>query len=92
MFLGESPVEITRQVGRRVFEGFSLVQHSVLTRFRSDFAPGIFFWVWIPTLAGSQLPGQLLFTAVTGSVTVAAAVLSWHFYEARFLKWKALFH
>jgi peptidoglycan/LPS O-acetylase OafA/YrhL len=46
----------------------------------------------VPTLAGSQLPGQLLFTAVTGSVTVAAAVLSWHFYEARFLKWKALFH
>jgi peptidoglycan/LPS O-acetylase OafA/YrhL len=44
-----------------------------------------------PTLAGSQVPGQLVFTAVTAALSLAAAVLSWHLYEAQFLKLKRLF-
>lgn len=42
-------------------------------------------------LAGSQLPGQLLFTALTGSVSLAAAVVSWHLYESQLLKLKRVF-
>ncbi len=45
----------------------------------------------IPRLAGSQLPGQLLFTTSAASVSLAAALVSWHLYEAQFLKLKALF-
>jgi len=45
----------------------------------------------VPALAGSQLAGQVLFTAATGSLTLAVAMVSWHFYEARFLKYKDLF-
>ncbi len=56
------------------------------------FYMGRFFSVGsIPRLAGSQLSGQLLFTALTASVSLAAALLSWHLYEAQFLKLKALF-
>lgn len=45
----------------------------------------------IPKLAGSQLPGQLLFTVVVSSASLVAASLSWHLYEAQFLKLKDLF-
>lgn len=45
----------------------------------------------IPRFAGSQLPGQLVFTVVTALLTMAAALLSWHLFEAQFLKLKALF-
>ncbi len=45
----------------------------------------------LPRLAGSQLPGQLAFTTVAASVSLAAALLSWHLYETQFLKLKALF-
>lgn len=44
-----------------------------------------------PRLAGSQVPGQLVFTAVTASISLAAAALSWHLYESQFLKLKGLF-
>jgi len=45
----------------------------------------------VPALAGSELPGQLLFTAVAAAGSLGAAVLSWHLYEAQFLKLKSLF-
>ncbi len=45
----------------------------------------------LPRLAGSQLPSQLAFTTVAASVSLAAALLSWHLYETQFLKLKALF-
>ncbi len=52
---------------------------------------GFFNAARLPRLAGSQLPGQLAFTAVGASVSLAAALLSWHLYETQFLKLKALF-
>ena len=45
----------------------------------------------LPTVARSELPGQLLFTAVVAAASLGAAVLSWHLYESRFLKLKVLF-
>lgn len=45
----------------------------------------------IPRLAGSQVPGQLLFTSAVAAISLAAAWFSWHLYEARFLKLKARF-
>lgn len=58
----------------------------------------VIFWlarhfnlVGIPRLAGSNLVRQLLFTTAAGVVSLAAAVLSWHLYEAQFLKLKSLF-
>ena len=45
----------------------------------------------VPTLAGSHLPRQLVFLAVTGSVSLLAAMVSWYLYESHFLKLKTLF-
>jgi len=45
----------------------------------------------VPALAGSELPGQVLFTAVVAAASLGAAVLSWHLYESHFLKLKVLF-
>ena len=45
----------------------------------------------VPRLAGSQLPGQLLFTLVATGVSVSAALLSWHALEYPFLRLKHLF-
>ncbi|HEX9247481.1 MAG TPA: acyltransferase [bacterium] len=45
----------------------------------------------LPAVAGSELPGQLLFTAVVAAASLGAAALSWHLYESRFLKLKVLF-
>jgi len=47
--------------------------------------------VSVPTLAGSHLPRQLVFLAVTGSVSLLAAMVSWYLYESHFLKLKTLF-
>ena len=40
------------------------------------------------TLGGSQLPGQLLFYALSMPLAVAAAWVSWHTYEGQFLRLK----
>lgn len=45
----------------------------------------------IPSLAGSNLPALLLFVTVTASISLTAAVLSWHLFEAQLLKLKSLF-
>jgi peptidoglycan/LPS O-acetylase OafA/YrhL len=39
----------------------------------------------LPTVAGSELPAQLIFTAVLVALAVALALLSWHAWEAPFL-------
>jgi peptidoglycan/LPS O-acetylase OafA/YrhL len=45
----------------------------------------------IPALAGSQIPGQLLFYTVSTAIALGAAVLSWYAYESRFLALKRFF-
>jgi peptidoglycan/LPS O-acetylase OafA/YrhL len=45
----------------------------------------------MPRLAGSQIPGQLLFLAVATGASIAAALLSWHCLEQPFLRLKRLF-
>jgi peptidoglycan/LPS O-acetylase OafA/YrhL len=45
----------------------------------------------LPTLFGSQLPGQALYMIVGGGFCVILALLSWHFFETHFLKLKARF-
>lgn len=44
-----------------------------------------------PTLWGSQLPGQLVFYVVAGSLAFAAAWVSWHCYEVHWLRLKKYF-
>lgn len=58
----------------------------------------IIFWIhrrssfaFVPRLADSNLPGQLLFTVLAIGLSLGAAIVSWHLYEARFLKLKTLF-
>ncbi len=43
---------------------------------------------WPPAVHDSYLPGRLLFGAVAGALTFAAAIASWHLYESQFLKLK----
>ncbi|MGH7467510.1 MAG: acyltransferase family protein [Longimicrobiales bacterium] len=45
----------------------------------------------LPALAGSQLPAQVALYIVGIGVSVAIALVSWHFFEKHFLKLKALF-
>jgi peptidoglycan/LPS O-acetylase OafA/YrhL len=45
----------------------------------------------LPTVMGSSLPGQTVFTIVATGISFALAFLSWRLYEVRFLKLKALF-
>jgi peptidoglycan/LPS O-acetylase OafA/YrhL len=45
----------------------------------------------LPTFLGSQLPGELLYIAVATGLSLGLALLSWHLYEAQFLKLKPLF-
>lgn len=45
----------------------------------------------LPTLAGSQLPGLVIFSLVAGSISIALALLSWYLWEAQFLKLKRYF-
>jgi peptidoglycan/LPS O-acetylase OafA/YrhL len=45
----------------------------------------------VPTVLESQLPGQMLFMIIATSISLAFALLSWHLYEAQFLKLKTLF-
>jgi peptidoglycan/LPS O-acetylase OafA/YrhL len=45
----------------------------------------------IPRVAGSQLPGQLLFLVVATGTSIALALLSWHCWEQPFLRLKRLF-
>ncbi len=44
-----------------------------------------------PTIMGSELPGQLLFYAVSTAATLVLAWLSWHCFEKHFLKLKRFF-
>ena len=44
-----------------------------------------------PLFWGSQLPAEALFIATATLTSVSLAMLSWHFYEAPFLRLKALF-
>jgi peptidoglycan/LPS O-acetylase OafA/YrhL len=44
-----------------------------------------------PRLAGSQLPGQLLFLVVATSASIGVALLSWYCYEQPFLRLKRFF-
>jgi peptidoglycan/LPS O-acetylase OafA/YrhL len=43
------------------------------------------------TVAGSRLPGQILFYVISIGITLLAAWLSWHMYEKHFLRLKTLF-
>ncbi len=45
----------------------------------------------MPQVLSSSLPSQGLFYLVAGSLSLGAAVLSWHLYEKQFLRWKRLF-
>ena len=45
----------------------------------------------LPTLFGSQLPGQGLYTIIAGGLSVALALLSWHLFETHFLRLKERF-
>jgi peptidoglycan/LPS O-acetylase OafA/YrhL len=45
----------------------------------------------LPRVMGSQLPGQLVFTALAIGISTGIALLSWHLYEHSFLKLKRLF-
>jgi hypothetical protein len=45
----------------------------------------------LPTVMGSLLPAQAVFTIVATVTAFAIALLSWHLYEVRFLQLKALF-
>jgi peptidoglycan/LPS O-acetylase OafA/YrhL len=45
----------------------------------------------LPTVAGSQLPGQLAFMIVAFTISYAAACMSWYGYEAHFLELRRLF-
>jgi peptidoglycan/LPS O-acetylase OafA/YrhL len=44
-----------------------------------------------PTLAGSELPGQLIFYLIATAIALAAAMASWNLFERHFLKLKRLF-
>jgi peptidoglycan/LPS O-acetylase OafA/YrhL len=44
-----------------------------------------------PIFLGSKLPAQLLSLTVATGASVSGAWISWHFYEAQFLKLKVLF-
>jgi peptidoglycan/LPS O-acetylase OafA/YrhL len=44
-----------------------------------------------PRLAGSHLADQVAFTVATAAVSLAAALVSWHLFEAPMLRLKALF-
>jgi len=44
-----------------------------------------------PTIAGSPLPGAIAFTIISGSITLAVALLSWNLYEKHFLRLKRFF-
>lgn len=45
------------------------------------------FWM----IGSSQLPGQMVFYAISITLTVVVAMISWHVYEKHFLKLKKLF-
>ena len=45
----------------------------------------------VPTVAGSQIPGQVLFYVVSTTIALGAAMLSWYAYESRFLALKRFF-
>lgn len=45
----------------------------------------------MPVVLDSSLPAQGLFYLVAGSISLGVAVVSWHLYEKRFLRWKQLF-
>ncbi len=45
----------------------------------------------VPEVLGSTLPGELLFVAVAGALSLAVAWLSWHLWEKQFLKMRRLF-
>lgn len=45
----------------------------------------------VPPFMGSQLPGQILFSLVATGASLVLALLSWHMYEAQFLKLKNMF-
>ncbi|MFN2603060.1 MAG: acyltransferase family protein [Gemmatimonadaceae bacterium] len=44
-----------------------------------------------PTIAGSPLPGAIAFTIISGTISLAAAFLSWNLYEKHFLRLKRFF-
>jgi peptidoglycan/LPS O-acetylase OafA/YrhL len=45
----------------------------------------------LPAVAGSLIPGQIAFYAVSTALAFLAAVASWYFYESRFLALKRFF-
>ncbi len=45
----------------------------------------------VPEVLGSSLPGELLFVAAAGALSLGAAWLSWQLWEKQFLKMKRLF-
>jgi peptidoglycan/LPS O-acetylase OafA/YrhL len=49
------------------------------------------FIAWTPRLAGSQLPGQLLFVVAATAASIAVALLSWYCWEQPFLRLKRFF-
>ena len=53
--------------------------------------PGVIPLEVVPSIFGSQLLRQLVFLVVATGVSVAVALVTWHFYEKQFLKLKSLF-
>lgn len=45
----------------------------------------------IPPIAGLGLPGEIVYAAFAGAISLIAAMLSWHLYEKHFLKLKDRF-
>ncbi len=75
-----------RMLGRYSFGIYLLhqpIQHGLL--------PWLSPWRPTLTLAGSQMPWQIIWYAAAGTLTVTVAAVSFHFYEKPFLNLKARF-
>jgi peptidoglycan/LPS O-acetylase OafA/YrhL len=77
---------LLREIGRISYAMY--VFHYLIRHVVEDtlFGPSRF-----PTLLGSQLPGQVLFTLFVMSVSFLAAEFSWHLWEKHFIMLKRFF-
>jgi peptidoglycan/LPS O-acetylase OafA/YrhL len=75
-----------RFVGRYSY-GLYVFHHPILILASRNF----FTVADLPIVWGSQLPALGVYIALTGGLSLAAALSSWHFYESRFLNLKERF-